>query len=236
MILEINWTYSITDLIQAIGISLGFPAAAWGIIQLFRKDKDKESQLNSLNDIAISQNSLIRKMTEQINELSKQTAQFEYQSLLFKESNELLKEQIKLQNDSLISGKEHNEKNLELDKKKRKSEIRPFFKYRSVQYSGNTLSLFLGNFGERAYLKEIEEIDTQNGDIQLPPNFIDKAIENNQPITFTGFLKHGRLFGVNTEFEVNLKYVDEDHNLYKQNIKSDGSKFIIGNPEEIEDS
>ena len=38
--MEITYAVTITDLIQAIGVGLGFPTADWGIFKLFIKDQD----------------------------------------------------------------------------------------------------------------------------------------------------------------------------------------------------
>jgi hypothetical protein len=56
----------ITDWIQAIGIIIGFPAALWGIIKLFKKDKDRQKEISSLTSLAESQAKMIEKISEQI--------------------------------------------------------------------------------------------------------------------------------------------------------------------------
>jgi len=56
----------ITDWIQAIGIIIGFPAALWGIIQLFMKDKARQKEIGSLASLAQSQAKMLEKMSEQI--------------------------------------------------------------------------------------------------------------------------------------------------------------------------
>lgn len=55
-----------TDWIQAIGMIIGFPAAMWGIISLFRKDKERQKEIDSLVSLARSQDKLIEKISEQI--------------------------------------------------------------------------------------------------------------------------------------------------------------------------
>jgi len=56
----------ITDWIQAIGIFLGFPAALWGIIKLFKKDKERQIEISSLASLAESQAKMIQMISEQI--------------------------------------------------------------------------------------------------------------------------------------------------------------------------
>lgn len=118
---------SITDWVQAIGVLLGVPFAVWSIIKLFLKDKQKEHELTTLKDIAKSQNSLIGRINEQIDELKKQTQQFTYQSYHLNEANQILREQIKIQTEAFLHDKNYKKKSLELEKLKRKSEIKPFF-------------------------------------------------------------------------------------------------------------
>lgn len=228
--MDITYTVSITDLIQAIGVGLAFPTAIWGIFKLFVKDKEKEKQINSLEDIAISQNSAIGKMKEQIVELSKQTSQFEYQSMLFKEGNDLLKEQIKIQTDALLNDKDHKAAYLELEQKKRKSEIRPFLKQETQLASGQELKLSFINFGERAYFEGIEEIDTHNIIIMLRSKD-ERIIEKNSSYEFQA-KAGGKFNGNDVPFEVNLLFYDEDKNKYRQNIKGLGLRADIGTPEE----
>jgi hypothetical protein len=226
--MEITYAVSITDLIQAIGVGLGFPTAVWGIIKLFIKDQDKARQLKSLEDIAISQNSAIGKMTEQIAELSKQTAQFEYQSLLFKEGNELLKDQIKIQTDALLNDKDHKAAYLDLERKKRISEIRPFFKPTGGHSGGQGFNLPFVNFGGRAYFEGIEEVDVSKITI-MPQCKKERVIEQNDNYEFQAIANENFL-GHDVPFEVNLLYYDDDNNKYKQNIKGLGLRANIETP------
>ncbi len=228
--MNITYTVSITDIIQAVGVGLGFPTAVWGILKLFRKDKDKIEQLNSLRDIAISQNSAIGKMTEQIIELSKQTAQFEYQSIIFKEANDLLKEQIKIQTDALLSDKDHKEKYLELERKKRKSDIRPFFKKTTGLSSQSMFSLVFTNYGGRAYLKGIEDINVNNISIHAQMRK-EQEIEKNGTYNFSATANNSYL-GNDVPYEITLLFCDEDDNKYKQKIKGVGFNVEISPPEE----
>ena len=170
----ITYSVSITDIIQAVGVFLGIPVAIWGIFQLFIKDKDKAKQLKALEGIALSQNTAIGKMTEQITELSKQTSQFEFQSFLLKESNDLLKEQIQIQTDAIINDKDHKKKSLDLDIKKRKLEIRPFLKISGGSSGPNYMGLPMINYGERAYFDGIEQVDTLN--INISPSLKESCI------------------------------------------------------------
>ena len=56
----------ITDWIQAIGIFLGFPTMIWGIVTLFKKDKNKETQIKALTDLSKAQVEILNEMRNQI--------------------------------------------------------------------------------------------------------------------------------------------------------------------------
>lgn len=233
MLLDINYEVSITDLVQTIGVCMAFPTAAWGIVKLFKKDKDKAEQLSALNDIAISQNSMIGAMKEQITELSNQTAQFEYQSFLFKESNDLLKQQIDIQTKALLNDKDYKDKYLQLEQKKRKSEILPFFRINGGYAGGSSFSLPLINLGERAYFKGVEEIDTNKININRQ-SVVEKVIGKNEFFTFQANSNDRAIIGFKVPFEINLLFSDEDGNQYKQKIKGSGSLAKIETPVERE--
>jgi hypothetical protein len=55
-----------TDWIQAIGILISIPAATWGIVNLFKKDKNRQKEIESLTSLAQSQAGMIEKISEQI--------------------------------------------------------------------------------------------------------------------------------------------------------------------------
>jgi hypothetical protein len=61
-----NYLTLTTDWIQAVGMILGFPAALWGMIMLFRKDKERQKEIDALASLATSQDKMIEKITERI--------------------------------------------------------------------------------------------------------------------------------------------------------------------------
>ena len=55
-----------TDIVQAFGVLLGTPLIVWNIIQLFKKDKKREKQVEALSSMAIQ-------MKNQLDEFAEQT-------------------------------------------------------------------------------------------------------------------------------------------------------------------
>jgi hypothetical protein len=233
MIMTITYDFSITDLIQAIGVGVGFPLAIWSIIKLFLKDKDKATQLKALTDIASSQETSLIKMQDQVDQLSSQTHEFQYQSSLFKESNELLKEQIDIQTAALLSDQDHKEKFMALETKKRKANIRPFFKPSGGSSSPGVITVPLINYGERAYFQKIEEIETSQVQI-VPQRGGTLVIENNMKLEFKLRVTSPDNNSRNAAYKFNIIYKDDDDTLYKQEIKGVSTGFGIGLPLEIQ--
>jgi hypothetical protein len=209
----------ITDWINSIAALIGVPLIIWGIIKLFIKDKAQERKLNSLEKLAFSQDEMIKKMTEQIHELSNQTAEFQYQSELMQEANSLFTRQVQLQSDRFLHEKDFKERELEIQKEKRLLEIKPYFNKRgggSSSPSGVTLKLKnRGNTARNLVLNKIEgefirfvklnpELEVDSGsDIELKgkANYTDRS-------KFTGLHK----------YSLELLFEDIDGNRYRQTI------------------
>lgn len=119
--MEIDWTEpKITDWISSIAALLGIPSIVFGIVRLFIKNKDQEKKLVALESLANSQ-------SQQIEELARQTSEFQYHSELMRDSNELLRDQIALQNQIFLHNRVNDEQKAELQKKERMSAIKPHF-------------------------------------------------------------------------------------------------------------
>lgn len=234
MILEILWTFSITDLIQAIGVGLGFPTAVWGILNLFRKNKAQEAKISALQDIAFSQNAMVGQLKNQVEELSKQTIQFEYQSIIMKEGNDLLSEQIKLQSDALLNQIEYQEDSLEHAKKVRKFNIRPFFVNNGGGADGSSkrFQIKLKNNGQTAKILKIEEIKNERVTISFPNRTVQNSeIKSGQVLVISGAVDEN-VYLHNNSYHVKLHYQDIDENIYFQTIKGKGMSFSLENPTE----
>jgi predicted proteasome-type protease len=69
-----------TDWIQAFGILISIPVATWGIVSLFRKDKNRQKEIESLTSLAQNQAVMIEKIAEQI-EIEKKKHLYEIRPL-----------------------------------------------------------------------------------------------------------------------------------------------------------
>jgi hypothetical protein len=227
--------YLTPDWITAFASLLGIPIVLVGIIKLFLKDKAQERKLSSLEKLAFSQDEMIKKMTEQIQELSNQTAEFQYQSELMQEANNLITKQVQLQNDRFLHEKSFKEREIEIQKERRLLEIKPHFNKRggsSSSPSGVTLKLKnKGNTAKNLVLNKIEgkyisfqklnpELEVDSGsDIELKGNahYTDRS-------KFTGLHK----------YSLELLFEDIDCNRYRQTI-IDGkvSKPELMQPEKL---
>jgi hypothetical protein len=222
---------SITDWIQALGVLIGIPVAIWSIISLFRKDKEKEKQLNSLNNIASSQNNVVLKLSEQVEQLTIQSSHFQYQNSLMIEANDIMRKQLELQFEIFNHGKGAEAKRAEIERSKRISEIKPYFISSTSQASPEIFKLNLENKGGDAKSLRIIELETKFVWFQqLPKDFnIEKFgvfnISGGPDANNTYYNAH------NVTFEINLEFEDIDGNSYYQNVKRlQTGKYTIDEP------
>jgi hypothetical protein len=218
---------SITDWIQAIGIFLTIPSLVWGIFNLFRKDIDKQNQLNALSEISGSQNKMLLEMQKQVIELQKQS-----ECLL--DSNELLKEQIKIQNEALTNDKDYKDRYIQLERMKRVSSIKPHFKASGNGFSDSTLRASFINIGKRAYDFKVIKIEANN--LSVFGTREPKIVETDQKIEINGE-RSAKVNGEWPKYNATMKmeYYDEDKNRYEQEILigkdiGTGSNVKIGQP------
>lgn len=219
----------ITDWINSIAALIGIPIVVWGIIKLFIKDKNQERKLSLLEKLAVSQDEMIKKMTEQIIELSKQTSEYQYQSELMQESNGLISKQIELQNDIFLHNKGIEEKKLEIQKIKRLSEIKPHFINNGGSSNSSNLSLALKNKGNTA--KNLSLIKLSGEYIVFQKLNSELEIDNGRDIEIKANITPSGRYGDNGSriYELELAYENIDGNKYMQKIINGK----IGNPELI---
>jgi hypothetical protein len=217
---------SITDWINAIAALLGIPALLFGIGRLFIKDKEKQRQLNSLDSLANSQ-------TRSIEELTKQTSEFQYHSELMKESNELLAKQIELQNEIFLHQQVTAEQKLELESRKRKSEIKPYFIFEGASSDPNGFNIRLLNKGKTAKQVYLEQIDDKQAQIRQLDN--KKEYEQNTKLEIIGSADSSKtsLNSNQVSFDLILFYTDIDGNRYKQQVTRRQHGFNVAIPIEI---
>ncbi|HUX61887.1 MAG TPA: hypothetical protein VMV32_11295 [Ignavibacteriaceae bacterium] len=222
---------SITDWIQAFGVLIGIPVVIWSIISLFRKDIEKEKQLNSLNSIALSQNTVVLKLSEQVEQLTIQSSHFQYQNSLMIEANEIMKKQLELHYEIFNHGKDAENKRVDIERSKRISEIKPYFIMNGSQASPESFKLDLENKGGDAKNLKITELETKFAWFQQIPE--DFNIEKSNVFSIYGGPNANNTYynAHNVTFEINLEFEDIDGHSYYQNIKRlQTEKYIINEP------
>jgi hypothetical protein len=211
-------TPTITDWISAIasiiGTVAGLPLIIVGIFRLFKKDKQQERKLNSLENLATSQNEVIEKMSEQIVELSNQTFEFQQQSASLVDLNKLISKQIDLQNSIFLHDKDIEEKKLELERMKHLNEIKPYFRFSS----GTGSSITLTNEGKTA--KNLQFGERESDDFHFthidPKSEIRIGEKTRIMLTRRG---EGQRYDIMSgKYKVELCFEDIDGNKYKQEI------------------
>lgn len=218
-----NTPPKITDWLQAIAAAIAVPAAIITFIRLLKKDKEKAVQIKTLSEMML--------------ESQKQTQEFEYQTLLMKESNEIFKEQLTIIASSLKQDKDIKSNMLELEKRKRKLEIRPRFIFSGALSQGSTgyHEVKLKNIGGTAYLSRI--VAPENPDVKLSTYIEEgKMIQSNQEIIVQGQSTNDTVPVSLAGYELNLIFSDADSNFYQQKIvrQPGGKTYKIDNPLEFE--
>ena len=171
-------------------------------------------------------------MTEQINELAKQTSEYQYQSGLMKDSNGLIGKQIELQNDIFFHNKGIEEKKLKIQEIKRLSEIKPHFINNGGSSNSSNISITLKNKGKTAKNISLNKIRGEFINFQKLSSEIEidsgKNIEIKGSITSSGRNQDNG----NRNYELELTYENIDGNKYKQKIEN----RKVGNPELIKEN
>lgn len=209
----------LTDWAQGIAAFIAVPAAIITFFKLIRRDKDQQLQIEALTEIML--------------ETQKQTQQFEYQTILMRESNEILKEQLTIISSSLKQDNNFKEALYELENRKRKSEIKPYFIYAGSVGMGSlgSYEIKLKNIGKTAYLKNI--IVFEDCLIDFYKQFDeDKMVNQNEEIKVSGTIRNNEYSVNNVDFKFRLEFVDIENNLYGQSIsRINGGSYKIGIPE-----
>jgi predicted small secreted protein len=212
----------ITDWINSFATLLGIPIVIVGLFKLFIQDKSKERKLNSLEKLALTQVEMIKKMTEQVTELSKQTSEFQYQSELMKDSNQIISKQLELNKSIFLHTMQVDEKRLDLQRIKRVNEIKPRFIYAGGTTSSGKITILLKNKGNIAKHLRIENNSDQYVTFSGLSSKIE--IEKDKPVELIGNVKSNGRFSNNADrlFEAQLYFEDIDGNKYKQRIFNNG--------------
>ncbi len=205
----------ITDWISSIAAAIGIPLVLISFIKLVKKDKDREAQIKAIVTISA-------KLTEQIEQLTIQASESQYQSALMFEHNKLIEKQLEIQTEAFTNSNTIETKKLALQKQKQLAEIRPHFTFNG---SANDY-LHLTNKGQTAYTLSLEEIEPLGGMMQLDRT---SSIGTNSLMAINLQFDNHLPFN-QRRYHIRLKFKDIDENEYYQEIENTGLKVDVKNP------
>lgn len=221
---------SITDWISAIAAAIGIPFVLWGFIKLVIKDKDKQKQLDALEKIAQNQININSKLQEEVEQLTKQTGEFQYQSNLMFESNQIFEKQVSLLHEYFLESKASEKKKFEIEKQKRLLDIKPFFVSNGGGSYPQQFTIRLHNKGGTAEHLQIENL---NPDAVIFNRIDPKSIvEKGKVLEITGSsISESNNRNSNlAEFEINIVFKDIDGSEYFQRIRRQNHQITFDNP------
>ena len=220
-----DWT-CVKEWLPIIGNGIGIPAALWGMVNLFRRDKDKERKLNSLEDLA-------RTQKNQIQELAKQTAQFSAQTELMKEANHLTNKNLEATLDHYFQVEATAKQEQELLELKRRDKIKPnLILENSVLFDGE-FQISLKNIGGDMKNVSFKDVKIHKAMIEYP-DVEGKEYFKDNIIEITGTPDFEESLDVKeASIHFQIYYMDVDHNKYFQAIDKVGFEFKVNSPRPI---
>ncbi len=232
--MSITYQISISDLVQAVGVIIGIPVALWTMIKLFKKDTERQKEIISLVNIAQSQKEINSTLETQIRELKNQTKEFQHQTRILSQSNTLLEKQISIQNEVLISDKNHKKQIIALEEKKRRLNIQPeIISMDSGSGSADEYNFKFKNVGKDGIYKGIGNLEgdfssnimchLQNG------TRLKQGAEFNLLFKHKRRIPHPQMTGA-----VNFYFSDNEGNEYYQVIERKNSVNYVSSVKEKE--
>ncbi len=207
-----------TDVVIAIAAIIAVPGAIAGFILLFKKDKNKQEQIDKLVDIA---------------------TKIDAQNTILQEGNNLTSEQVNVLRGIAFSQMEASEGSMklaDLEKQKYLLSIRPRLFLNGGKRSGSEIRFFIENFGEDAFIKNVK-------DIHEPPQLIIRSefgtkyeFKKDSYINIVTNRSDGNVYGApSLEFRILIEYEDKAGNLYQQIISGDSTmRSTITDPELVQ--
>lgn len=213
---------SITDWIQALGALIGVLGGVYAFFKLFRRDKDKEKQINSLIK-------MVEQTTMQTQQLSNQAGHMEESNRLFREQIEVFREGLLLQR----SDQEQKEKEKAILKQLRKNDIKPLF-YQENGFGSNTnLKIYLKNKGGQSRIIKIKMIEGANL-LRIDERVYNKIIAKDESVTLIFRSLDESRNANNFEYLFDLEFENADSDKYSQRFKCKGTSCKFVQPIEIE--
>lgn len=225
--MSIIYEASITEWIQAIGVLLGVPATIWGIFKLFKKNKEHEQTITTLEQIVKEQNDVVKQLNKHVHFMSIQSELHQYHSTLMLESNKLLEQQINIQTDAFLHNKDIERQKIEIEKQKRINAVRPYFISHTSGSGPNNFFFYLSNNGGDALNVRLEVVEAEN--IIFNSLSPDLKVVKGDRVEIKGriSLQIHHLNGGNIPFTVKLVFSDVDKNDYYQLIKRENAEIYI---------
>lgn len=206
---------NITDWITAIAAMFGIGPIIWGVVKLFLRDKEKEERLKFVQG--------------QLDELKRQTSEFQYQSTLMREANDLHEKQVALQTDIFLQKKDIEHKKLEIEKQKRIADTKPYFIFQTAISSPDRFECKFRNNGATAESIRIHENTEFIRMLPLPDNL---RAETGQVIEVAGSADLTKTYFNSNQVtgQILLSFKDVDKRVYFQNIRKTAIGFNIDPP------
>lgn len=222
---------SITDWISSIAAIIGIPLVLVSFLKLIKKDKQKQKQLDALVKTAEHQAKINSELQKQVEQLTKHTGEFQYQSYQMYESNRLLEKQVAILGNYFLQRQNKEQERLEIEKQQRLLEIKPFFVTNGGASNPQQFTIRLHNKGGEAHNISFENQSPEVVNLNnIEPNLI---VEKGKVMEITGQSisdptnRNSNL----AEFEFNLVFHDIDGNKYFQRIQRQNHRVYFDNPQ-----
>lgn len=219
---------SITDWLISISSLCSIPLVFWGIIKIFRRNKEHDDNIRALTNLTLNQDKVVNELKEQVEQLQKQTSLFEYQANLMLESNKLLEKNLDLQIQIYESTQDFEEKKISLEEQKRISEIKPYFVFNGGTSGPQYGTIRLQNRGADAHHVTYRPLNKDN--VNFRKTTIKNLIANKKSYEIK--VKFKNPYGMNSkDFSFVLLFEDIDRNQYEQTIEKEGTHVKVNHPE-----
>jgi hypothetical protein len=212
----------VTQWLQGFASSLAIPASIFAFIKLFRRDTQKEAEIESLIQMA-------RNSSHSIQELQLQSAEFKKQTKIMAEANSIMETHLALlakNNETDIATRKQI---LEVEILKRRNQIKPWLNPNGGEKGPNHRSTRLKNIGKMARYRGYKEILLEDTSIiNQPP--IHGPVGENEFLSFNFKRNNPTESDMMPKLEIKIFIEDLDKNIYSQNLKSIDGNFNITDP------
>jgi len=216
---EIFFAQTWMEIVQAIGTAVALPMAVWGIVKLFKKDLDRQKQIDSL-----------AKMAE---ESSNQTEVLEGQLKKMEESNKIWSDYIQTLAKFVSTSQESvdfQKKQFEQNERLRKIEIMPIIKSRGGGSSSQGGEIRFKNIGGK--VKVIDITKGENNNVALPGLANIKGSELDSTVRSISWRTKGDQTRETSRIHLIITLKDIDENIYSVVVSGPVTKPTYSDPKE----